>query len=271
MVVKTSMILKNIFKKKQKPFIRFYSIENGVEILHPVYSAAKLKRSWMQCPVEHKEESQLGETRLCPGIRLLNSTGWILPAPADFKIKTNGDGTSWEWTSSTVFNNGPEPGYLSLHPPSQAVPVLDDPSKTLSSIIKVDTPWRLECSDDIMLLQLPVPYNNESRFTVQPGLIDPAYTHNLNIQMVWNILDGEEWVTSGTPLVQYIPIPRSYMNTSFFDVIVNGSDDIDQEKERAFHYVHRATAPGEKHDTLKFRLAKIKKILNKYKSIRRNK
>jgi hypothetical protein len=268
MVVKTSMI----FRKKKKPFIRFYSIEAGVDVIHPVYPATQLKRPWMQCPVDNKEGSHLGETRLCPGIRLLTGAGWILPAPADFKIKTNGDRSSWEWTSSTLFKNGisGEDGYISAHSPSQTVPILDNPEKSLSSAIKIDTPWRLECSDDILLLQLPVPYNNEPRFTVQPGLIDPEYTHNLNVQLVWNVLNGEEWVTSGTPLVHYIPIPRSFMNASNFDVVVDSANDHDKERESAFHYIQRATVPGQEHDTLKFRLAKIKKVLNKYNT-RRNK
>jgi hypothetical protein len=265
MVAKTSMI----FKKKRKPYIRFYSMEDGVDVIHPVYPATQLKRPWMSCPVD-KEYSHLGETRLCPGIRLLTGAGWILPAPADFKIRTNGDGMTWEWASSTVFKNGPsEEGYISSHPPSQAVPVLDNPDKSLASIIKIDTPWRLECSDDILLLQLPVPYNNEPRFTVQPGLIDPEYTHNLNVQLVWNVLDGEEWVKSGTPLVHYIPIPRDFMNTSSFDVVVDSADEIDKKKESAFHYIQRATVPGSGHDTLKFRLSKIKKVLNKYNTRRK--
>lgn len=262
------MNLMNLFKKK-KPYIRIYSTVPGIPELYPVHPATHLKRSWMQCPAD-KEYKHLGETRLCPGIRLLTGAGWILPAPADFKIKTTGNGADWQWTSSTLFDNGPsEQGYISSHPPSQAIPVLDNPKEVLNSIIKIDTPWRLECDDDILLLQLPVPYNNEPRFTVQPGLIDPLYTHNLNVQLVWNILEGEEWVTAGTPLVQYIPIPRAFATSSSFDFICDTADDHDLKKESAFHYVQRATVPGSDHDTLKSRLGKIKKILNKYKRNRR--
>lgn len=261
----------NLFKKRKKPFVRFYSMEPGVADLYPVYPATHLKREWMQTETP-KEYAHLGETRLCPGIRLLTGAGWILQAPADFKIKTNGDGMSWEWTSSTLFDTGPdtEKGYIASHPPSQTVPVLDDVNKSLSSIIKIDTPWRLEASEDIMLLQLPVPYNNESRFTVQPGLIDPAYTHNLNVQLVWHVLNGEEWVTAGTPLVHYIPVQRDYFSAAHFDYIIDSANDNDIKKESAFHYIQRATVPGSEHDTLKSRLAKIKKILTKYNSNRRN-
>ena len=254
-----------MFLRKKKPWIRFYSIEDGVEVIHPIYPATQLKRPWLSKPVS-KEEEILGQTRLCPGIRLLVSTGWILPAPADFKIKTNGDGTNFEWRSSTLFENGADgKGYITQHPPPQALPILDNPKKQLNTVIKVDTPWRLQCSEDIMLLQLPVPYNNEPRFTVQPGLIDPEYTHNLNVQLVWNVLDGEEWVKSGTPLVHYVPIPRSFMSHGNFDVLVEGPNEQDKKRERAFQFVARATEPGTEHDTLKFRLNKIKNVLKNYR------
>lgn len=255
-----------IWSKKSKPWVRFYSIEDGVEVLHPVFPATKLKRPWMSKPISKREEN-IGHTSLCPGIRLLVGTGWILPAPADFKIKTNGDGENFQWQSSTRFGGSPtdEPTYITSHPPPQTTPILDNPNTQLNTVIKVDTPWRIQCSEDVMLLQLPVPYNNEPRFSVQPGLIDPQYTHNLNIQLVWNVINGEEWVTAGTPLAHYIPIPRSYMSQGAFDVQVDGPTELDVKRENAFRYANKSTQSGAEHDTLKFRLSKIKKILQSYR------
>lgn len=98
-VAKTTMF-KKLFKKifKQKPFIRFYTLESGVLTLYPIVKSASVKRKFM-------EDDQIGDlpetlsSKNCPGIKKIISTGWIVPAPADFTINTVGDGVTLSGTS----------------------------------------------------------------------------------------------------------------------------------------------------------------------------
>ena len=92
---------KNIFKKK--PNIRFYSLEPGLHDVYPIFPANQLKRDWLK---EQEQDNPINghmPTKNCPGIKLINTAGWILPAPADFYITTNGDGISFEWDEKITF------------------------------------------------------------------------------------------------------------------------------------------------------------------------
>lgn len=259
MVVKTTMLFDRWFKKK--PHIRFYSLEPGVADLFPIVKASSLKRSYMDA--DYPDDVPLSKN--CPGIKKIATTGWIVTAPADFIIKTNGDGTHIEWQEPYRFTKVSEgrDAYVSAHGPAQTIPLLDDPSTTLGTAIKLETPWRVEASDDLVLLQLPVTYNNESRFSAATGVLDTRYGHLLNIQLFWKNLDGETLVRAGTPLCQLIPVARSMLNSSSYDVTIEDATDIDRQKEREFNYAANCVILN--HDNLASRLTRTLAILNKYK------
>ena len=120
-----------------------------------------------------------------------------------------------------------------------------------------------------MLLQIPVHYTNEKRFTPATGLIDPRYAHVLNVQLFWHVLNGEELVRAGTPLVQYIPVPRNAYISSHFNFICDEANEHDRKLERSFNYTLRSVIY--KYDSLKSRLVKVRKVIDKYRSNRRNK
>jgi hypothetical protein len=211
------------------------------------------------------QPDNIPSSKNCPGIKKIISTGWIVTAPADFIIKTNGDGSHLEWAEPYRFTKISEgrDAYVSAHGPAQAEPLLDDPETTLKTVVKLETPWRVEASDDIVLLQLPVSYNNESRFMAATGILDTRYGHLLNIQLFWKNLEGETLVKAGTPLCQLIPIARSMLNSSSYDVTIDEATDIDRQKEREFNYAANCVILN--HDTLASRLTRTLTILNKYK------
>ncbi len=117
----SNLILSNLFKKKKK-WIRFYSLTPGVKDLHPWIPASKFKRQWKTdalkkyygkdstCPVmkvkrlwDSKQRSLNGQPEedgiaglfqhavTCPALTTLFNTGWIMTAPGDFLIKTDGE------------------------------------------------------------------------------------------------------------------------------------------------------------------------------------
>lgn len=250
--------LRIVFSKKS--WLRFYSLEPGVPEVMPIVPAHKVKREWMKEPTREATR----QTKNCPGIAKIVSTGYILRAPADFSIKTDGNKVDFIAGEAMRFNTEGTPGkserYVGSHSPEQTIPTIDDPNKTLSVAVKIDTPWRVKASDDILLLQLPVPYNNEARFTAAQGILDPRYAHVVNVQLYWHVLEGETLIKAGTPLCQYIPIPRNF-GIKEIDLICDDATDDDKQLEKAFNYANNSV----EYDDIKSRLKRTISVMNKYK------
>ena len=252
-----------VWKKEKKPYIRFYSLTPGVKELFPIYKSAGLERPYKTA----QEYPGVPSPKNCPAINKIVSTGWIVPAPADFSIQTNGDGMTINWLEPYRFNQSSDTStssYVMLHGISQTESLVADPTEMVKTVVKLETPWRVDASDDIVLLQMPVTYDKEPRFTAAIGVLDPKYGHTLNIQLFWKVMEGETVVRAGTPLCQFIPIPRSALSSSFYDIEITDANDNDRLRERAFHYA--ANCVILKHDTLSSRLSRITKILNKYRT-----
>jgi hypothetical protein len=255
--------------KKEKSWLRFYSMEIGVADVFPIIPANKLKREWMQRNDPPDPDNGDMHTKNCPGIIKLVSMGYVVRAPADFIIKTDADNnTTFRWSEARRFNTeDPEnKRYIGFHNQHQTEPTLDDPTKSLKVAVKIDTPWRVKASDDIVLLQVPIAYNNESRFTAAHGVLDPKYGHVVNVQLYWHVLEGETLIKAGTPLVQYIPVPRNF-GINNIELTVDDATHSDRELEQAFNYINSCTFLPT--DNLKSRLQRTVAVMTKYKHRRK--
>lgn len=249
----------------KKSWVRFYSLEPGVSTLFPIFSSKELNRKFRDWPVD----PSAAPTRNCPGILKLTSTGWIVTAPADFIIKVDENGLGYDWREPWRFKTGPEyppemSRYVSaVHGPNQTTCLLDDPDKVLSTVVKIETPWRVTASDDVLFLMLPVLYNNESRFFSATGILDSRFGYNLNIQLFWNSREpGETLIKAGTPLCHLVPLNRDHLNLNNYDVTVEDAKDADWILERA--WVYAANCAIMKTDKLSARLNRYTKILKHY-------
>ena len=270
----------NLFKKKKK-WIRFYSIQPGVEALQPWIPAGKLKRKWKTdalkkyygkdstCPVmkvkrlwDSKQKSLNGQPEedgiaglfqhavTCPALTTLFNTGWIMTAPGDFLIKTDGSGKDFAWVSQVMFNDN-NPTYVNAHSPDQTEgmrELVNPHAPVLDTVVKLELPWRIQAHDDIVFLQIPIPYWDEKRFSVPTGIVDPRYSYEVNLQLFWHALDeGEYLVKAGTPLAQWIPIERKYLNNKEYDVIIESANEEDlrnnkiMEFNRSMHFTETTT------------------------------
>lgn len=252
-------------QKEKKSFIRFYSLEPGTVTLFPITKSSTVDRNFLT----QFQEGDLPETlssKNCPGIKKVVSSGWIVPAPADFVIQTNGDGVSFEWREPYRFTKiTPDlDSYISSHTRSQTEPLLDDPGTTLKTVVKIETPWRIEASDDIVFLIMPVSYSNENRFSAAVGILDPKYGHVINIQLFWKVLNSMAVVKAGTPLCQLIPLSRKALSSSFYEVTIDVANDIDKKKEHEFNYASNCAILA--NDSLSSRLSRVITVLNKYKT-----
>ena len=112
------------------------------------------------------------------------------------------------------------------------MPVRED---SLQSVLKINTFWRVNSSEDIVFLQLPIPYPDHNMFTAYSGIIDCQRHLELNVQMSWHKLEGTHVVKAGTPLCQIIPIPRKLA----IDLRIERMTEEDRYVSSAYKYLIR--------------------------------
>lgn len=217
---------------KKKSYVNFYCTYPGVASTYPVKKAIYHKHEWLRKLskkyLEDLEEqkkskcpfSQIISTAKCPGIKDIISRGYILYAPCDIKIVTENNGESISWSSMESFDKE----FITYHTPESLLTHIDYRPNTCKFILKLNLPWMVECSKDLVLMQTHVHYGGESRFTTATGTLDPREAPNCNIQLFWHVMDGVEIIKAGTPLVQYIPMPK-YIDPEF-----EMSEDFEKEK-----------------------------------------
>ena len=246
----------SLFKKK-KNWVRFYCLDQNVALVYPVTQSKLVERDWNSLATTDRNQPSQGKQIVlnCPAIKQLVRSGYVMRAPADFVIKTGPDVEHLSWETPFMFKRhsdkytfGGTDYYVSWHSPAQTEPLLpreipNTDRPTLHSAVKVETPWRIKASDDILLLQIPVSYDNEARFTAAIGIVDPKYMHSVSIQLFWHVLEGETLIRAGTPLVQYVPISRKLVEQGGVDFIVDVAGDIEKEMEEAYTFSNHSRFP----------------------------
>jgi hypothetical protein len=212
-----------MFSKKNK--IKFYNRIPSIAETYPIIEAKNVKRPWLEkngkdlgefldnvkkCPIS-KLRDVVGNSAFisrCPGIRQFMNTGYIITNPVDFYVETYGDRSRIEVAAI----NPPVEGdkfKVSVHPESQMDPYSAMPLNSVKKALKITTGWNMVCPKDYLFLVTSVYYNNEPRFTSPSGILDPLISNQVNVFLYWNVLEGRELVKAGTPIAQYIPIPRN--------------------------------------------------------------
>jgi hypothetical protein len=223
--------LKKFFKPKQELVITFVNTVPGYAEAYPVLEAKSIKHSWIEknaeqvqnfrqntlknCPISQFKNAfnSTGFISKCPGIRDFINSGYIVTTPCDFVIETDGDGINF---SSADLAQQPSPldtpaFKISKHPKEQLHDYTSLPQNTLKTVIKVVTGWHLIPNEDYVFLVTTPFYNGEDRFTTAGGIYDPFLDSQINPFLFWHVLKGRELVKAGTPLAQYIPIPRKFV------------------------------------------------------------
>ena len=166
----------------------------------------------------------------CPALKQWGSTGFIVPAPCDFKIITNGDGVTVDWQAPTLLDT--DSGFIGVHDDKQAK--ASAPPHSMDVVIKIGTTWRSSTPRDLIFIQSPVLYNGEKRFTAATGLLDPMRVPQLNAQLYWHVMEGETLIEAGTPLMQLTPILRKSLRK--WEYIVEDATPEDLSFENAINY-----------------------------------
>lgn len=221
LMVEIKMRLTNfIFNKKPK--IKFFSIIPEVAEVAPIVSAIKFKPNILKNSSEHlsqlKKSKSFGTKSIkhvakCPGIFKYVQYGWVMVAYQDIYIKTNGDGTSFEWKTpmnqKELTNGKPVGDYLSFLSKEEYSTFTNGIHDSLNTLIKIQSPWRCIIPKGYYLHEGPMPYTDERRFTPVSGVFDrDDGVAQLNPFLQWHLLNGETVIKAGTPIAHYMLIPK---------------------------------------------------------------
>lgn len=204
----------NLFRRSPKK-IEFINEIEGVAQLMPMIPAKQISRPWVDRAHAHFAEirknpdwrnSKTIHTARCPGIFTLQRHGWVLRTWQDIEIKTNGDGVDFTWRSPTQIGGDA----VGFHPPEQLADYYGEwPSTALRTVIRINTGWRCIVPKGYYLMEMPVPLVEEHRFTTIPGYFSrEAGPASMNVQLMWHVMNGTELIKAGTPIAQYILVPK---------------------------------------------------------------
>jgi hypothetical protein len=212
----------NLFKSK--PTVEFFSLIPSVTKLAPIQPAYNFKPKWFETATKEfvgiTKQTNFGTEKLvhtakCPGIYNLIRYGWVMTTWQDIIIKTNGDGQSFEWRSPVNHNKlegGKDIGdVVGFHPSHQLADYHEVAwADSLTCVLKINTPWRVIVPKDYYLLEGPLPYSEETRFTTLPGFFSQDHgVSQLNVQLKWHALNGETLIKAGTPIAHYMLVPKN--------------------------------------------------------------
>lgn len=219
-------MIKEWINNYRKPKLVFESLIPGIERLMPIVEAKDIKHQWVNKALTEYQEARnnpdfgMGPsayTARCPAIFGLQRYGWVLRSWQDITIETYGDGYIFNWTSPIDQKQlCPQLNeYVGHHTSAQLADYMDNwPDNALRTIIKINTPWRCFVPKGYVLLEMPVAYSDESRFTTLPGVFSHEHgPAQLNVQVMWHVMKGKTLIKAGTPISQYILMPKYKYDT----------------------------------------------------------
>lgn len=189
------------------PTVEFYSFIPSLVDTMPIEKAKINNFEWYKKMYQDfVDNKQTPHTSRCPGILGVCNEGWIHKAYQDFVITTNSDERSFTWSCEVDQKKLPYGNvfgdYIDGHPENQLFKYYEFKRNTFKTIIKVQSPWVVKIPNGYSLLTIPIPYNDENKFTAAIGIL--KNTQFLNVQLFWHCIDERVLIKKGTPLCQYI-------------------------------------------------------------------
>lgn len=200
--------------------IVFFSTVNGVADAFPVDYSKNFKFDWVETVrkdykevLDQNRHIRFSHAYRCPGIFDLMGQGFIVPMPWDVTIETQGNGVDFAWAFPSgdlqeIFDSPLITGHFS----DKIAKNLPVKPGSLSTLIKLNTPWHIVAPAGVKFLMLPIAYPDSFEFENAMGVLDPGISSELNFQLRWNILDGIHTIRAGTPMAQLIPLTDEKFN-----------------------------------------------------------
>jgi hypothetical protein len=236
---------------KNNPNIEFICSDPGVELTMPIIKSSEYKPSWIKkaaidfksggsltttslnneefdCISEKNyKKDQIKHTAKCPGLQMWHNTGWIMRLHQDIKFEVVSDGEYWNFESS-----GFSPiKMVTFHLTHSFYPFFKNwPKNTMKKIVKLHLPWSARIPAGYKLLVLHPMYLDDFRFTICSGVYDPllGIADIGVVPLFWHSLDGTHLIEAGTPIAQFILIPKEEPDFK----IIEESNDKNFKKEK---------------------------------------
>jgi hypothetical protein len=199
--------------------IIFFSTVEGVADACPILPANQVTTKWASLAKEQyiKEKShrndRFSHLFQCPGIFDLYNYGYMVTAWHDFIIKTEYSKQGFAWKIpheeiSLLMNNVE---VIGSHQ-QQISEMLPKRPSSINQTVKINTPWHVIAPKGIKFIVIPIAYPDTFEFDSHIGILDPSISSEINVQLNWNVKDGEVLVKAGTPLMHIIPISEQKFN-----------------------------------------------------------
>lgn len=223
--------------------IEFYSKVPGLPELFPIVPTKFALPKWANSAKDNyikRKETAVGRMNhiyQCPGIFDLFNYGYVIPMWHDVIINTTGNPDEFSWTvpsseltefdSSTNIIENQSNGVGSVMPIKPW---------SLSTMLKVNTPWNIVAPRGVKFLMMPIAYPDSFEFESSIGILDPGYSNEINIQLYYNVHKGNVLIKAGTPLAQLIPISEQS-----FELVCREINSIDKMWIAKRKYFNSAT------------------------------
>jgi hypothetical protein len=201
-----------MFKKKKEPVISFVTAVPGLETfddIKPQPSSKFIPKWWKDIPNNKGFNNETQNIKMCPSFPDYFSQGYIIPMWADTLIKYNKDTGVWSITCGRSNDYAWE-----FHPDSQFIDHTT-PSflgKDAYTVLKAISPWKIITKPGWSVMQVPLYYHFENKFSVMPGIIHTDIHHDINQQVLVHDKDVEIFIKRGDPFVQYVPFKREQVS-----------------------------------------------------------
>lgn len=220
----------DILSKIFKPKLTFYTEHAEITENYPVLKARDYTRNWQKsCSLAYKKYSKIADKRSkilgvtrCSGIKDMIQSGYILTTWCDFTIETSSKYPFWYevYYPDNLTNFLTKIGYdkpivssFNLKESPLKIPV----NENCKFILKIWQPWTIDIPKGWQLMCLPVPYEDNPKYTACSGILSGLAT-DLNIHVFWHETNGRVHIPAGTPLCQLIPYRTSDVDTVFKQV-----------------------------------------------------
>jgi hypothetical protein len=234
-------------EKTNNPNIEFICTEPGVESTMPIIRSSEYKPSWLKkAAADFKNNGSLSmntsndddatfkavsnnnfkkednrHTVKCPGMQMWHNTGWIMRLPYDIKFEVVTNGEYWDFVAS---DQSTKKRPVTFHLKHSFYPFFENwPKNTMKKIVKFHLPWAARIPEGYKLLVLHPMYLDDNRFTTCNGIYDPqlGIADIGTVPLFWHSLEGQHTIAAGTPVAQFILIPKEEPN---FKIIEEEND-----------------------------------------------
>ncbi len=141
--------------------------------------------------------------KVCPSFPDYFSQGYVIPMWSDTQLINDVNGWSWK-TSTDKFTWSVHENFQFLNYTKANFSGSDS-----QFVFKANCPWRIITPPGWSVLQLPLFYHFNKKWSVLPGIIDTDIHHEINQQVLYHGNGEPVSIACGDPFVLYIPFKRS--------------------------------------------------------------